>query len=345
MNIGGRIKQARLAARLSGRALAGQVGVSAMAISKYENNRDVPGSKVLMRLAQALGVSVEFFLRPVIIPVQIQAYRKRARLGIKEQTSIEMRIQEGIERYLAVESFFPDAQIQKSLPSHPIQSLEEAECVAEKIRQEWDLGLDAIENLVHLLEDQGIKVWPVDGYADFDACIFLANDQAVIAVKTGLAGDRQRYSLAHELGHLVMQIPESINAEKACNRFAGAFILPAPTLRRELGPKRSALNLQELALLKQKYGLSMQALIYRAGQLGIISASESARLFTQIAAKGWKKTDPYPLPEEHPTRMKQLVLRALAEDLLSHSRAFELLGNAQELSFAGENEPNQPADH
>lgn len=339
MNIGGRIKLARKAAGFNLRTLANEVGVSANAISKYETGKDVPGSKVLIRLAQALGVSVEFFLRPVSIPVQVQAYRKRASLGVKEQTATEMRIQEGIERYLIVESFFPDTQIQISVPAFSIQSLEDAEKAALEVRKEWNLGLDAIENLVQLLEDQGIKVCPVDSYAKFDACAFQANDLPVIAVKSGLPGDRQRFSLAHELGHLVLRIPDQFDEEKACNWFAGAFLIPAITLRRELGSKRSVLNIQELRVLKHKYGISMQALIYRACQLEIITSSESNRLFKQFSQNGWRMVEPYPIPEEYPTRMKQLVFRALAEDLLSRSRALELLGDSQGLVLLGENDP------
>jgi len=339
MNIGGRLKLARKAAGFSLRALANEVGVSANAISKYETEKDIPGSRVLLRLAQVLGVSVEFFLRPVNIPVQVQAFRKHASLKIKEQTAVEMRIQEGIERYLAVESFFPDIQAAPVIHSYPIVSFEDVELAAEKLRTDWNLGLDAIENLVQLLEDQGIKVWQVDGYSDFDACVFLANDLPIIAVKAGTSGDRQRFNLAHELGHIILQIPEDLDEEKACQRFAGSFLIPASTLRRELGSKRSALTMEELQVLKKKYGMSMQALIYRAGQLGIIRDSVSTRLFIQFANKGWKKMEPYPIPEEQPTRMKQLVYRALAEDLISRSKALELLGNSQDVGALGENDP------
>ena len=78
MNIGDRVKIARKAAGFSLRALAEKVGVSANAISKYETDKDLPSSRVMIRLSQALGVPVDFFLRPINNPVQIQAFRKRA---------------------------------------------------------------------------------------------------------------------------------------------------------------------------------------------------------------------------------------------------------------------------
>jgi transcriptional regulator with XRE-family HTH domain len=119
MTIGERIKQARKANNMSLRNLAEMAEISPMAISKYERGLDMPSSGVLVRLAQALDVSVDFFFRPQTTSVQLQAYRKHAALGIKEQAAIQIRIQEWLERYLEVEEFFPDEQQEVSLPGYP----------------------------------------------------------------------------------------------------------------------------------------------------------------------------------------------------------------------------------
>ncbi len=148
MTIGRRIKQARKASNLSLRKLAGEIGVSAMAISKYERDQDVPGSGVLMRLSQALKVKVDFFFRPSKDSVQLQAYRKHAVLGVKEQEAIQMRIQDWVERYLEVESLFPEEQHAANLPLRKTTSLDEIETIALECRDHWNLGYDPIENLV-----------------------------------------------------------------------------------------------------------------------------------------------------------------------------------------------------
>src|SRR4030065_153091 len=122
MTIGQRIKQARKANNMSLRNLAERAEIRPMAISKYERDLDTPSSGVLLRLAQALGVSIDFLFRPQMISVQLQAYRKHAVLGVKEQEAIQMRIQEWLERYLKVESFFPDEGRVVSLPAHAIHS-------------------------------------------------------------------------------------------------------------------------------------------------------------------------------------------------------------------------------
>jgi Zn-dependent peptidase ImmA (M78 family)/DNA-binding XRE family transcriptional regulator len=327
MTIGQRIKQARKANNMSLRILAEKAEISAMAISKYERDLDTPSSSVLLRLAQALAVSIDFLFRPRTISVQLQAYRKHANLGMKEQEAVQMRIQEWLERYLEVESFFPDEGRAVSLPKYSIHSIEQVEDVAVELRGNWKLGLDPIENLTQLLEDQGIKVGIVPGFEHFDASTFLADGIPVIVSKAELPSDRHRFNLGHELGHLILKVDETLDPESVCHRFIGAFLVPAQAARFELGSRRTTLDVNELYLLKRKYGLSMQAWIFRARDLGIVSDNSAARLFQRFRANGWHKLEPgEALPSEKPQRMERLIYRALAEDLISRSRAQELLG-------------------
>jgi len=240
------------------------------------------------------------------------------------------QVQEWLERYLEVESLFGEPH-RFALPrdlERRVASLDDVERVALALRRRWDLGLGPIESLVEVLEAQGIKVGLVEGHDDFDALTLWANGEIpVIVVKRGLPGDRQRFNLAHELGHLVLETTGGVDTEKAAYRFAGAFLVPAPTARLELGAQRQSLSLYELHLLKHKYGLSMQAWIYRAKDLHILSQAAAERLFRRFRREGWHRREPGdPIPPEEPGRMKRLVLRALAEDLISESRAAELLG-------------------
>lgn len=330
--IGERIKLARRAAGLSLRDLASRVGVSPQAISKYERGLDMPSSGVLLRLAEALGVKVEYFFRIRSVNLSVPSYRKKSTLRRRQEEKILAQIQDWLERYLEVEElFYPSDVIARfALPegiNPKITTPEEAERVAEELRMAWQLGLDPIENLTELLEDKGIKVGLMEGTEGFDACTFTIEDNTpVIAVRRDIPGDRQRFSLAHELGHIFLQPVQEVDMEKAANRFAAAFLVPAQMARRELGEHRHAINLYELHLLKHKYGFSMQAWIYRAKDLGIITETAYRRLHRQISQHGWRRKEPGDeLPPEEPKRMERLVMRALAEDLISESRAAELL--------------------
>lgn len=330
MSIGERLRIARLAEKLSMRALADEVDISAMAISKYERDLMAPSSGVLLQLADALGVRVEYFFRPSVVDVELKAYRKHKKLGIKEERALISRIEEWLERYVEAEDLFP-----QSRPSlrfqQSVTSIEEVEQVANEIRKLWELGQAPIENLTQVLEDHGVAVGLVEGFKPFDACTFSANGMHVIVVKRDIPGDRQRYNLAHELGHLVLEAREGVDDEKAAHRFAGAFLVPSSVARRELGGDRSTLSLGELHILKHKYGLSMQAWIYRAQDLEIISHSTASELFREFRIRGWHREEPGEsyLPEE-PARLRRNVFHALSENMISRSRAEELLGETIE---------------
>jgi Zn-dependent peptidase ImmA (M78 family)/transcriptional regulator with XRE-family HTH domain len=331
--LGERIKLARKMKGLSLRALADKAGVSAQAISKYERALDVPGSAVLLRLAQALDVRVEFFFRRPAVSLSLPEFRKCAALTGKQMDAVLGQVHEWLERYLEVEQLLGE-EVPASRFDLPnvvmptVACLEDAEASALSLRVAWNIGTDAIESIVELLEDRGIRVGLVDGRARFDACTLWANDAIpVIAVRRDLPGDRQRFSLAHELGHLVLQTAPEVDAERAAHRLAGAFLVPACAARRELGERRHNLGVQELYLLKHKYGLSMQGWIYRARDLGIITDATATALFKRFRQNGWQRCEPGDqLRLEVPQRMQRLVLRALAEDLISETRAAELLG-------------------
>jgi Zn-dependent peptidase ImmA (M78 family) len=121
--------------------------------------------------------------------------------------------------------------------------------------------------------------------------------------------------------------PAGLNGEKAAHRFAAAFLVPEAAARFELRGRRVDLSLYELHLLKHKYGLSMQAWIYRARDLGIISLAKAKVLFMTFGSKGWRKQEPGDvITPEIPRRFERLVMGALADGLISESRAEELLG-------------------
>ncbi len=332
ISIGERLKLARRMARLSQQALADRTGVSKMAISKYEHNHMIPGSEVMLKLAEALGVSMEFLLRSVpeleIKPVN----RAHSRTNKTEEAAAIAQVQEWLERYLAIEALFPpDERLMFAFPQgfpFPVKHIEDVEQAAEKLRRAWQAGIDTIDNLTELLEAQGIKIGLVDGDVHFDVCAFWVNDQSpVIAIKRGLSGDRERLSLAYELSYIMLDVSQEINEEKAAHRFAAAFLIPASAAMLELGRSRRSLDPQELLLLKKKYGMSMATWVYRAKDLGILSDNDTQRHWQEFSLRGWRKQEPgEPLAGEQPQRMYRLVRRLLAEDIISRSRAKELLG-------------------
>ena len=331
--IGERIKQARKAAGLSLRALADRAGVTAMAISKYEAGKSTPSSRVLLDLSKALGVRTEYFFRPVKIELQEIKHRKHSHLPKKALDQIEGDVKEQLERFIELEQLLPNGPVQafklpENLPA-PITTLDEVEAVARELRTSWGLGVDPIPVLTDMLEERGIKVFQSQAINDrFDGMAATVDGIPVIVVGRGWPGDRQRFTLVHELGHLVLQgrLASDVEEEAAANRFAGAFLAPADEVRKELGEKRVWLEPRELEVLKKTYGLSMQGWMHRAKDLGILPDVHYVEMRKFFNSRGWNKTEPgEQYAPERPQLFDQLVYRALAQDLISEGKAAELL--------------------
>jgi Zn-dependent peptidase ImmA (M78 family)/DNA-binding XRE family transcriptional regulator len=327
MSIGERLKSARIMAGMSQRALASEVEVSAQAISKYERDMDIPSSGILLKLASSLGIKTEYFFRPEIISVENLAYRKRVSLPTKEAKRVLYRIREWLERYIEIEQILGIKQCFDRM-NFPVSSLEDVEAAAAALRDKWNLGLHPIDNLTEALEENTIKVGLFGGPGDFDACLAWTDDRTpVIALKKDLCGDRQRFNLAHELGHICLQNRTNIDTEQLAHRFAGAFLVPESNVYDEIGRHRNHISIYELHMLKHKYGLSMQGWIYRARDLGVISESRAQGYFRKFRRRGRYLREPGDqLPPEQPRRFDRLVIRAFSEQVITQARAAELLG-------------------
>ena len=164
-------------AGISQAELAERVGVTKMAISKYERDVIQPSSRVLMKLGKALGCKVEYFLRPIQVRVEGAIHRERAGRAQRDRKAVYTRAEECVERYLTIETIlnlrtsFDMPQIERR-----IHSLNDVERVALEVRKAWELGLGPIGNLVEVLEDQGIKVCLISGDVGFDASLILLED-------------------------------------------------------------------------------------------------------------------------------------------------------------------------
>tara|TARA_A100001391_G_scaffold51157_1_gene31199 strand:+ start:4912 stop:5928 length:1017 start_codon:yes stop_codon:yes gene_type:complete len=317
-----------LAAAIDGR-------VTPQAIGKYERDLDMPSSSVFTALAAALSVSVDYLMREDQFELAGVEFRKQTKSS-KEEATIEARTIDMAERYLVIEDLLNLGSMDWDRPRgwpFAIDDLRDAEDAAKAVREHWDLGEDPIPQLAELLEERGVKVLSMDltGIDGLAAQVLRKGHEAakVIVIKRETWSERKRFSLAHELGHMMFGRC-SIDAEKAANRFAGAFLVPADALKSEIGAHRTAVSIGELSALKRRYGVSLQALTYRCKDLAIINSSAYAGLFKIFTERGWRKPpfqepDSIPYENEEPSRFERLCLRAFAEGIISQTKALELL--------------------
>lgn len=332
--IGQRLRQLRLARGLSLEALAAEMGgiVTKQALSKYERGKAQPATVVLNKLAAVLGVKAAYLWSEPTIRVQFIAYRKGSGLPNREQTKVESYIRQELEERIRLQELTQQAN-GSDLPVQAlhIETVEDAECAAETLRKQWNLGFDPIASVTGVLEDNLIHVLEIDANERFDGISAVAYDEqrvaaAAVVVRRGVAGEHQRLNLTHELGHLVLNVPENVDEEKAAFRFGSAFLAPAAVVYREVGKKRAFIQTEELLLFKRRFGMSIQALLYRFRDLSIITKSYYKQWCMDVNRLGWRKQEPLEFPPEQRQWLRQNVLRALAEGMLTQEEAEGTLG-------------------
>ena len=339
-----RIILARRKAGLSLRELSTAMDgkVTAQAIGKYERGEDIPSSGVLIALTKALGVSMAYLMDSQQIELAGVEFRTKASTSARDRAHVETEVLEWIERYLQIELALglDSAQWQSPFAEpRKLRSAGEAEDLAADVRKEWQLGTDPIPNMTELLEEKGLKVLTVplpDRISGFTCMVKRPRGMAdlpVIVVNNTFSLERRRLTLAHELAHRLIDTNclSDKDEEKAANVFGGAFLMDASHLRNEVGKHRSALGYTELVGLKRIYRVSGAALLMRLRQIEVITEATLIYAFQNIA-RGWRTQEPDEIEPasrrgeyERARRFERLCYRALAEGLISLSKAAELL--------------------
>jgi Zn-dependent peptidase ImmA (M78 family)/transcriptional regulator with XRE-family HTH domain len=340
---GERLQLARKRAALSLRELADRLGgeVSAQAISKYESGKMFPSSSVLVSLGKALDVSLDFLMSNEVIELTGVEFRQHSGASAGERARAEAAVIDEVERHLALDEILELGGEGSALPTtrKAVGSVEEAEELASDLRKQWCLGNDPIPSMTGLLEDKGVKVIAVDipkklsGFTGTVRRPKGKSDLPVIVVSTQFTIERRRFTLAHELAHRIIDgVKGDLKIERAMDRFAAAFLIPADHLRAEVRGARDALPpYTEIVRLKRLYGVAAAAILMRLKDIGVLSDATVTYAF-QSYARAWRTAEPFPLDPkgpfgqlEKPTRFERSVYWALADRLISLPRAADLL--------------------
>ncbi len=271
-NFGERLKNARKMAGLSMEALAKKAGdlISKQAIGKYEKGKMKPSGDVLMALSRALEVKPDYFFRFPSVQLSNLEFRKKSSLKVKEQERIKHKALDFLERYFEIEEILETRVAFKNpIPSESRQvlNLSDVESSAMMLRKKWDLGTAPVANLMELLEHKGVRIFEIETSDKFHGISAWADEIPVIAVRAEDDLVRKRFTIAHEIGHILLDFnptEDPKTREKLCHEFAGAFLLPETIIKAELGEHRGRIALLELKKLKGIYGISIQAIMHRA---------------------------------------------------------------------------------
>lgn len=290
-----------------------QNNISKTTLSDYETGKTNITAKDLLVLARALQILPYLILKPANYTITILDFYKDSNSNKNNQEETEAQLIRTLEECQIVLEEIATFEIQpeiKQWPTYPVKERADVEQAAIALREHWQLGQEPIHNLTDMLERHGVRVVALSevpkGFQGLSAKIehhqteqhqteHLSYGLAYVA---GSTGERQRSTLAHQLGHVVLDISPDLNEEDIVQSFAAAFLMPKEQMHKMFGQHVKQLNVPILRILKQFFGASMQTIVYRAKELGIIDAKQYSSFFKYMNKQGWPTVEPYPLPEE-----------------------------------------------
>ena len=328
----GLLRIARQARGLSQGEAAAKLKIPQVTLSRYENAISSPTDEFLDRAALNYDFPVSFFEQadPVLgPPVSVHPmWRKKQSVTAREMDAIiaefNIRIL-NIRRMLEGVEFTP----QSTIPQMDIEEYEEdTERIAAMVRGHWLVPQGPLQDLTGLIERAGaiIIYSPLGGSSVSGVTMSAPGLRPIIMLNREQPSDRARFTLAHELAHLVMHRFPSPQMEKQANSFASAFLMPANEIRAAF---RGRIDLKRLAALKPEWKVSMQALLYRAQSLGLIGHSQAVYLWRQFSIHRIKLREPAELdfPMETPgvlSRMIKLHLETFGYSMPDFARMLHL---------------------
>jgi Zn-dependent peptidase ImmA (M78 family)/DNA-binding XRE family transcriptional regulator len=333
---GTRLKLARKMAGLSLQDLSNILEniVTKQALNKYEQGLMNPSTEVLLSLSKVLNVRPDYFLKKDEIVLGNIYFRKKESLLKKSEESIIEKARDYVERFLEIESIVGiESEFINPIKEKIIRNENDVEEAAELLRKAWELGNSPIPNIVEMLELKGVKVSLIDETDEIDGfSSMIANDIPLIVVNIrNKPVERIRFTLIHELAHIILSFEKSLisnlkHIEKLSHLFSSCFLLPKKLLIKLIGGlHRNYIDIKELITIKEYFGISIKAILYRLSELSIITKNYYQRWMIYLSKNYGQKNEPGEYKAEERQRLFQkLVYRALAEGLISISKAASL---------------------
>ena len=320
--------------------LADETGISKQSLSLYANDGNVPPFDNVIKIARVLDFPTDFFMSEDLCTASTGNiyFRSQASATKKSRNAQKIKLEYVSKMYEVILNYMNVPKL--NLPNTSAinipedityvdsdQAINEIEKLAKLVREHWNLGNGPIDNLQYALQSNGIIV---TGFRDVDTDIDAFSQQItidgkvvyIIALAIGSKPiERLRFDMAHELGHILMHMwgednedisKDEFNArEKQANMFASALLLPKETFSKSVLAYPT--NIDFFLALKKKWKVSMQAMMYRARQLDIISTNQFQYMMRTMSKKGNRTHEPGDKPGEIGDTIFQAALDMLFE--------------------------------
>ena len=282
-----------------------------------------------MQIAKTLNCSISDLLKPGYDNRFYELnFRKRCSLKGKNLEVIKQIISNKVNDYLEVLELNNEQPIE--LKKYVINDINELENVVTKFREDNSLGYNVpLTNLIDIMENIGICVIQIDNKNDifkkFDGASEYIFGVPFVCVLDNHNYYRERFTLAHELGHLLLEINEDLDEEEICNEFAGLLLLPRKSMINEFGNYRFGISDRELKIVQQEYRVSIKAIIYRLFKYEIINSNTYKNLNIHFNKYLLEEELINKNESEKANRYEMLVLKLLSQKIITQSKARELL--------------------
>lgn len=217
------------------------------------------------------------------------------------------------------------------LPSFSIEEYGSPENIAQAVRRKLKLPSGPIQNLVGIIESLGIIIIPSKfGTDQLDGFTIIDESATIIYINEMMPGCRTRFTLAHELGHILMGHVPKPGIEEEANDFASEFLMPSKDISKHFSGTKIDLHL--LAMLKPVWKVAMQAILIKAYKLGYINSNQHRYLWMNLSKSGYKKREPAHLdiPKEKANLFSAIIRTHLSDLEYSKEELFEIICTLEE---------------
>ena len=332
--LGRNIKKYRMLSGLSLRQMAEHLDVSHQTIKKYEDEKLMPSSQRLIEIAKLLNVNIGDLLNTYSVPeLKFENFRKQSKLSKTKEKGLYMLISDEIAKYIEILDLANEMySFDKTKWSFDVSSINDIESIAIKVRKILGVSDEcALDNLTDKLEENNFLILEIDYEEKFDGfCEYVDNLAFIILSSKGY--ERNRFTLAHEFAHLILKFEEKLNdkeIEHYCDYFASCLLMPKVAMKKELEFRNNSItrnvSINEIILIAKEYKVSLNAVIMRLNDLGIIDDYKKRNLFILLSKNGLK-TKQLKLVDEHPSRKEKIIFRLEAEKIISTDEAIKYLG-------------------
>lgn len=327
-----KLRQARLATGCSTRVIAERlsqrVKVSHATIANYEAGRSAPTMDVLAALAAVYERPINWFLSRSITLRNVRYRNRKSRVTQTELARYEAHAIKWLEAYRTTETTLQQP-LKANLDNFRFEPGESGKHAADRLRKH--LGLDPdqkITSVADLLENLGVRAIELPTGIALDGLAAGLEDEYAVVLNSTVSSDRARLNAAHEVGHILAgdcdtdDIDNEGPNEKRAFDFASHLLLTDEMLKQVFKTK----SMVALVQAKERFGISVAAMIYRGQQSRDLPEPLAKRIWIEISRRGWRENEPGYVAEDRAVRFERLLDSALLEQRITLDQAAQLAG-------------------